>query len=133
VKYPETDIQPVQLIDANYSGIIRRDAMSAVNPVLENNILSISAGYSGGCRTHLIELFALKEIIKTNPAQVTLYLSHFADGDVCLAYITKTIKFDLSSLKTFLKNNYNITDRVILNIIDTSGRQLKNPGLEYKF
>ncbi|MCX6169482.1 MAG: hypothetical protein NTX65_09085 [Ignavibacteriales bacterium] len=125
-------IRPVQLIDANYSGMIRRDMLNVSNVTLANDLLNFSVGYSGGCREHIIELFAQKEIAKSNPAQVTINLSHFADGDMCEAYVTKEIKFDLSPLKTFLKNNYNITDRIILNILDTSGRPVKNPGIEYK-
>lgn len=124
---------PVQLIEANQSGMIRKDLLNVTEIFLENDILNFTVGYSGGCREHLIELFAMKEIAKSNPAQVTVNLSHFANGDLCEAYITRKVQFDLAPLKQFLKSNYGINDRVILIIFDTSGRPIKNPEVEYKF
>lgn len=124
---------PVQLINAANAGMIRKDMLNITEVSLVNDILNFSVGYSGGCREHLIELFALKEIAKSNPAQVTINLSHFANGDMCEAYITRKVEFDLTLLKQFLKNHYGINDRVILVMFDPSGRPLKNPAVEYKF
>lgn len=124
---------PVQLIDAANTGMIRKDMLNVTEVSLENDILNFSVGYSGGCREHLIELFALKEIAKSNPAQVTINLSHFANGDVCEAYVTRKVQFDLTPLKQFLKSHYGINDRVILVMFDPSGRPIKNPIVEYKF
>lgn len=124
---------PVQLINAANAGMIRKDLLNITEVSLENDILNFSVGYSGGCREHLIELFALKEIAKSNPAQVTINLSHFANGDMCLAYVTRKVQFDLTPLKQFLKSNFGINDRVILVMFDPSGRPLKNPAVEYKF
>lgn len=124
---------PVQLIDAGNIGMIRKDMLNVTEVSLENDILNFSVGYSGGCREHLIELFALKEIAKSNPAQVTINLSHFANGDVCEAYVTRKVQFDLTALKQFLKSHYGINDRVILVMFDPSGRPIKNPTIEYKF
>jgi len=132
-KITESDIQPVLLIDPNYSGIIRRDAVNASDITLSNDRLNLRVEYGGGCRDHLIELFAVKEITGANPARITLHLSHFADGDLCKALITRQMKFDLTLLKSFLMNKYNIRDRVILNVLDTSGKPLKSGGIEYKF
>lgn len=123
----------LQLIDASQSGAIRKDMLSVSEANLANDLLSFTVGYSGGCREHLIELFALKEIEKSNPARVTVKLSHIANGDMCEAYITRKVEFDLNPLKLFLKSNYGITDRVILVISDPSGRPIQNPNIEYKF
>lgn len=123
----------VQLIDASQNGVIRRDMLNVTEVSLENDILNFSIGYSGGCREHLIELFASKEIAKSNPAQVTINLSHFANGDLCEAYVTRKVQFDLVPLKQFLKSNYGINDKVILVMFDPSGRPIKNPSIEYKF
>jgi len=124
---------PVQLIDAGNTGMIRKDMLNVTEVSLENDFLNFSVGYSGGCREHLIELFALKEIAKSNPAQVTIYLSHFSNGDMCEAYVTRKVQFDLTPLKQFLKSHYGINDRVVLVMFDPSGRPLKNPAIEYKF
>jgi hypothetical protein len=123
----------VQLIDASQTGLIRKDMLNVTEVSLVNNMLNFTVGYSGGCREHLIELFALKEIAKSSPAQVSINLSHFANGDMCLAYITRNVQFDLTPLEQFLKSNYGINDRVILIISDPSGRPIKNSVVEYKF
>jgi hypothetical protein len=132
-KLMRTSPYSVQLIDASQTGVIRKDMLNVAEVSLENDILNFSVGYSGGCREHLIELFALKEIAKSNPAQVTINLSHFANGDMCEAYVTRKVQFDLTPLKQFLKSQYRINDRVILLVFDPSGRPIKNPSVEYKF
>lgn len=123
---------PVQLIEASLTGLIRKDMLNVTEVFLDKDILNFTVGYSGGCRQHFIELFAMKEIAKSNPAQVTIKLSHFANGDMCEAYITRKVQFDLTPLKQFLKSNYGINDKVILIIYDPSGRPIRNPGVEYK-
>lgn len=126
-------LNSVQLIEASQNVVLKKDMLNVTEVSMDKDLLNITVGYSGGCRDHLIELFALKEIEKSNPAKVTLYISHFANGDMCEAYVTRKMQFDLTQLKQFLKSNYNITDRVTLIIYDTSGRPLKNPSVDYTF
>ncbi len=131
-KFDEKEPRPVLLIDSNNSGLIKKDMLNVNDVSLEKDIITFSVGYSGGCADHFIDLFAYREIAKSNPAQVTLNLSHDLQGDVCLAYITKIISFNMKELKDFLKTHYEITDRVLLIILDPSGRPIKNPIIEYK-
>lgn len=128
----QNSLSRVQIIEASSSGIISKDLLNITEVKLEKDSLKFTVNYSGGCKEHRIELFALKEIAKSNPAQVSVYLSHFANGDMCEAYITRKVRFDLTPLKQFLKSNYGITDRVILIISDTSGRPIKDPAIEYR-
>lgn len=129
----EKNKKPVQLIADSNTNVIKRDMLNINRVALEKDFLSFEVSYSGGCKEHLIELFAFKEIQKSNPAQVTLILSHDAKEDECLAYITQKIIFDLTRLKEFLKNTYNIRDKVLLVIHDPSGRPIRNPIYEYNF
>lgn len=137
--YIEINIKPlsanmpgqVQLINANNSEVIKKDMLNVNEISLEKDLLTFSVGHSGGCREHFIELFAFKEIAKSDPAQVTVTLSHNSNGDMCEAYVTRKIQFDLLPLKQFLKNNYGNISRVLLVIFDPSGRSLKNPTIEY--
>ena len=132
-KLSENYQRSVQLINASQTGMINRDLLNITDVSLINDILNFTVGYSGGCKEHLIELFALKEIAKSNPARVSVNLSHFANGDMCEAYVTRKMQFDLKPLKQFLKNSHGINDGVILIISDPSGRPIRNPGVEYKF
>lgn len=122
---------PVKLIEGSNTNLIKHDLLNVNSVTLISDELKFNVSYSGGCKEHNIELYAFKEIQKSNPAQVTLMLSHNANGDMCEAYLTKTVSFNLSNLKAYLKSTYNISDKVLLVIYDTSGRPIKNPVIEY--
>ncbi|MBI1938016.1 MAG: hypothetical protein HYS25_07805 [Ignavibacteriales bacterium] len=126
-------IKSVILIDGGSRSEIKTDMLNINEAIVSGDYLSFNAGYSGGCAKHAIELFAFKEIEKTNPAQVTLSISHDANNDMCEAYITQTINFDLTELKNFLKSSYDIQDKVLLIIHDTSGRPIRDAAIEYSF
>jgi hypothetical protein len=126
-------ISTVKLIEGNNTDIITRDMLNVNSISLNRDELKLNISYSGGCKEHAVELYALKEIQKSNPAQVTLLLSHNSNGDMCEAYITKTVPFDLNVLKSYLKSVHNINDKALLVIYDPSGRPLRHPVLEYNF
>jgi regulator of sigma D len=71
--------------------------------------------------------------MESNPAQVTVRLSHNSNGDMCEALISKNVSFDLSTLKKYLKQNFNIQDKVVLLLFDSSGMPLRNPVIEYNY
>lgn len=121
----------IRLIEGVDYPAIKKDMLNVNNISLNKDELTINVGYSGGCRVHKIELFAQKEIQKSNPAQVTLLLSHDADGDACKALISSNEIFDLTPLKEYLKEHFNIQDKVLLLLFDPSGRPVQNPVIEY--
>ncbi len=61
------------------------------------NTLLVDVEYGGGCKYHAIELYTDKMLMKSNPAQMNLWLSHDGNGDNCEALISETMKFDLAS------------------------------------
>ncbi|MDQ7816414.1 MAG: NigD-like C-terminal domain-containing protein [Melioribacteraceae bacterium] len=124
---------PVKLIEGNDTDFIKRDMLNVNSLALLRDDLKFNVSYSGGCKDHTIELYAFKGIQKSNPAQVTLILSHNANGDMCEAYLTKTVSFDLAALKNYLKSVHGISDKVLLIIHDPSGRPIHNPVIEYNF
>lgn len=123
----------VKFIDGNNTDVIKRDQLNVNTVLLNNDEIKFNVSYSGGCKEHAVELFALKEIQKSNPAQVTILLSHNANNDMCEAYLTKTVSFNLSNLKNHLTSTYNISDKVLLIIHDPTGRPLRNTVIEYNF
>lgn len=129
----EGDTKNVKLIDEEGNVQIKKDMININGVNLINDQLRFELNYSGGCKTHVMDLFAYKSIMKSNPPQVTVILSHDANKDACEANIRKEMKFNLLPLKEFLQKNYNITDKVILLIFDPSGRPIRNPAIEYKF
>lgn len=123
----------VYLIDANTDWVLKKDALAVNSAVIENNELVMSVSYSGGCATHLIDLYAYTGILKSNPPQMNLVLSHNANNDMCEAYITKTIRFDLNKIKEYLGGQVGGTGTVILNIGGTDGKPIKQSPVSYKY
>lgn len=65
---------------------------------LNGNILDVEVSYSGGCKEHSFELVHKKEMTKSMPPILTVYLLHHANEDYCEEYITEKLKFDISDL-----------------------------------
>ncbi len=121
----------IKLIEGSNADLIKRDQLNVNSVSLNKDEIKFNVSYSGGCKEHIVELYAFKEIQKSNPAQVTLLLSHNSNDDMCEAYLSKTVSFNLSNLKNHLKTTFNISDKVLLIIHDPSGRPLRNPVIEY--
>lgn len=120
---PHLDGDEIKLIDTpNDPRIITNDAQINDAHISGDN-LTLNTSYSGGCENHIFELFALKTIEKSNPARVSIYLSHNSNNDICEAYLTADHTFDLRNLKQYLTDTYDITDQVILLIHDPKGNR----------
>ena len=62
---------------------------------IEGDILTLIVGYGGGCEAHEFELIASLAATKSIPPQHVLKLLHDGNGDVCEAYLTSELRFDL--------------------------------------
>lgn len=96
---------------------------------ISDDILSLSASYGGGCRRHFFFLYmSPNAFMESEPVQVNLYLQHVANDDMCEAYITRELEFDLTPLSDLYKNVYGPTGDIIVNVYeyfeDTPGNSL---------
>jgi hypothetical protein len=127
----KTPIRDARVISSENQSLIKKDLLNINSAMIFNNDIIFDVSYSGGCKTHIIELFAFDYINKSNPPGVVLQLSHNAQNDMCEAYLSEKISFSLANLKAHLKNNFNISDKVILTILDPSGRTIRDGNIEY--
>jgi len=74
------------------------DMISVGNAGLKEDKLLLDTHYSGGCATHFFQLNWNGDIIKSNPPQIVLDLSHDANGDTCKSLVTERLQFDLSTI-----------------------------------
>ena len=58
--------------------------------------LFINVSYSGGCENHFFDLVWPEIITQQYPPDITVYLYHNANGDLCKALLTKTLAYDFS-------------------------------------
>jgi hypothetical protein len=123
----------VSFIDGNTDWVLKKDVLTINSASIEKDELVMSVSYSGGCRDHIIDLYSYTGIMKSNPPQMNLVLSHNANGDMCEAYITKNIRFDLSKIKEYLGGLVGVTGTVILNINGPDGKPIKQSPVVYKY
>lgn len=100
---------------------------------ISEDTLQLTVSYSGGCREHHFKLFGSRSIIKTNPPQAEIYLSHNSNGDMCEAWITENIKFDLSPLKNYFQQNFGNNGPLLLRIYEPGNNRLYDPLIRYDF
>ena len=121
----------VILFDDFNSIKLEKDPLRITKTRIEKDSLIINIEYSGGCTKHEFQLFIGKWILKSNPPQAELYLSHNSNGDMCEAYIRREIKFDLYQLKNWFGNSMNLKGVLILRIHEPGSNEPFIPMVSY--
>ncbi|HYF03415.1 MAG TPA: META domain-containing protein [Patescibacteria group bacterium] len=82
---------------------------------VDENHIALTVGYSGGCREHDFELYADEPIMPGNATDFAkLMLTHNAHGDVCEAYLTKELIFNVEPLLRKWRNTPHANQRLVL-------------------
>lgn len=100
---------------------------------ISGDTLILVVSFSGGCREHEFKLFGSRSIIKTNPPQAEIYLSHNSNADPCRAWITQNLKFDLSPLKNYYIQTFSSEGPLLLRIYEPGTNRVYEPLLRYDF
>lgn len=81
-----------------FSGIspVESDPFDLKSITIEGDVAKITVAYSGGCRKHTFEIIWSESLTATNPPRTDLLIIHNANGDMCEAYITDTLIFNVS-------------------------------------
>ncbi len=93
----------VLIIDSHPNNLLR-DKYAVDSAKIENDILTLSVAYGGGCKTHYFYAYVQSAIMESNPPQINMYLHHFGNNDFCDAYIHQNLKFDLLPLAEYYRN-----------------------------
>lgn len=68
-------------------------------PAIENDTLTLTVSYSGGCARHDFTLVADDAFRDSAPVQLDVFLAHDANDDPCEAYPTVAFEFDLTPVR----------------------------------
>ena len=82
------------------------DGDNEPEPVIENDTLTLTISYSGGCASHYFTLVTNGSFMESDPVQLVFALTHDDNGDTCEAYPTEPYSFDLEPIKTRYQEDY---------------------------
>jgi hypothetical protein len=103
-------VQGARVQDSTGESLVLRTAVKGSEPVGGDMVAIKSAGrknpdkliidvrYGGGCGRHTFQLAWDGAVLKSDPPQVSLVLSHDANGDMCRALLSERLQFDLSTI-----------------------------------
>lgn len=83
-------------------------------PVIENDTLTLTVSYSGGCETHDFTLVTDGSFMGSDPVQLIVTLTHDDNDDTCEAYPTDQYSFDLTSIETLYQEAYGTDEGSII-------------------
>ena len=75
--------------------------------VIEDDTLTLTVSYSGGCKRHYFTIVADDEFLPiSDSVRLDIFLAHDANNDRCEAYLTTEYEFDLTPIKTLYQETY---------------------------
>ena len=83
-------------------------------PVIENDTLTLTISYSGGCASHYFTLVTNGSFMESDPVQLVVALTHDDNGDMCEAYPQERYSFDLEPIKTRYQEAYGTDEGSII-------------------
>lgn len=90
-----------------------------------DDMLTLNVSFGGGCKLHQFTLVASASFLESFPVQLHIFLAHNANGDLCRAWLTEDLQFDLTPIKTLYQNAYRQeAGTIILQLKDASDRKL---------
>lgn len=81
---------------------------------INDNRLTLSVSYGGGCRQHSMVLYLIDTLKVSDTLELKMFLSHNSYNDPCKALIGQTLHFNLSSL--FTMHNVSAAKAILLDI-----------------
>jgi hypothetical protein len=118
------DADRLQVVDS-FADLPASDPYSLERVDIDGDFLRLAVSYSGGCEAHDFALWTTKAYGESLPPVHGLVLTHDAHGDLCEAWITRELRFDLSPLKAIHQADQ---DRIIVRIgspIDSAGHRIE--------
>lgn len=115
--------EPIK-ITFNPGDTLFRDEVVINEANISGNCININLSYGGGCGEHDFEL-RLLPMCATPPMPPIIQLVHNGNGDLCQAYLTKNMSFDISALKEPGKQS------VDFSLMDFGGKYHKNFTYNY--
>jgi len=76
----------------------KSDPFDLLSIVVKDDSVEITVAYSGGCKRHTFEIIWDGTLTDSDPPGTGIIILHDANGDMCEAYITETLKLSMANL-----------------------------------
>lgn len=96
---------------------------------IEGDTLTVTVSYGGGCRDHQFTLLTSGVFLESYPVQLGASLAHEANDDLCRAWLTEDIDFDLTPIKRMYQDAHRQDAGTIILRLE----QAPEPTLFYEF
>lgn len=101
----------VDLYFSNYDSLAR-DPVFIHEAFVDGDCLHIKLSYSGGCQAHTIDLARMHPWYVGSSNIPTFEIRHNSNGDLCEAFFTKELRYDLTPLKLEGKTEFVLTAKL---------------------
>ena len=98
----------VQIADFNPADL-EGDTFELIEARIDGQTLLLDVAYSGGCAEHEFGGLSPSVVILIHPAQLSVYVMHDGNGDLCEAYIRNTVSLDISTLLASHGGEFDLT------------------------
>ena len=90
---------PITDLYAHNYDSLANDPVHIHEVTVDNDCLYLKLSFSGGCQSHKIELARIHSDSHDETEIPLLEIRHDANGDMCEAWLTQEVQFDLTALK----------------------------------
>jgi hypothetical protein len=101
----------VDLYFNNYDSLAR-DPVYIHEAFVDDDCLQIKLSYSGGCQEHTIDLARMHPWTASSSTVPTFEIRHNANGDMCEAFFTRELRYDLTPLRLEGKKEFVLTAKL---------------------
>lgn len=123
--------QPAIIITGSEGGsTFPADPANITSMTIVGDTLRLTITHGGGCADHTYQLHTSGIALESHPPQMSIYLAHDANDDMCEALLTKDLAFDLSPLKQHFGGS---TSTVMLRVHEPGAAAAKGQVLRYQY
>lgn len=76
---------------------------------IDGTDLVMDVAYSGGCAEHAFSGFTPEVNLAIYPPQITVFIVHEGNGDMCEAYLSESVELDMTSLLDTFGDEFQLT------------------------
>lgn len=105
----------------------RQDGYHLIDAGLTDAALSLHISFSGCDPDYPLALYMVGGFMESNPVQARILPSHNSHGEICAAYFTRLVSWDLTPIRNACRRAYGQPGTVVLNLAlpDGSTRQFR--------